>query len=206
MPLGGVFKLARNSIRSRSSVLDSFGRQVGGHGRGPSLALLDRVLGHDERLSFGGDEPDVLVVLAAEDAGDDLAVAGRQDDRFEPLCDLFVGVEDRLQQIGAILSGADAGKLGADLAAGDLAGRALTLWQRRHSTAALDREDRHAALGVAAGQDFTVRGQGVALGLGLFVLLKLAAELGVVAFGGGLDQVELELGGNLAGDQPVEPA
>ena len=103
-------------------------------------------------------------------------------------------------------SGADAGKLGADLAAGDLAGRAFDLVAAQAFDLGLGCEDRHAALGVAAGQDFTIGGQGVALGLGLFVLLELVAELGGVAFGGGLDQVELELGGDLAGDQPVEPA
>ena len=50
-------------------------------------------------------------------AGVDLAVAGGQHDRLESLGDLFVGVDDRFEHVGAGLAGADAGKLGADLAA-----------------------------------------------------------------------------------------
>ena len=204
--LGGVFKPARNSIRSRSSLRDSFCTRSAGMAEGPRLRLFDRLLGHDERPSSAVISRTFLSSSPRRTPVTDLAVAGRQHDRFEPLGDLFVGVDDRLQQICAILPAPMPESSGPTSPPVTSPVGPLTLWQRRHSTAALDREDRHAALGVAAGQDFAVRGQRVALGLGLFVLLKLAAEFGRVAFGGGLDQVELELGGDLAGDQPVEPA
>src|SRR5262249_9875233 len=186
--------------------LGEFRRQVGRHGRGTALALLDGVLEYGDRESLGGEEPDLLVVLAPEDAGDDLAVAGGPDDRFEPLGDLLVGVDDRLEQILAVLPRPDAGELGTDIASRDLAGPDPGLVTPQALGLGLVGEDGPAALGVAAGEDLAVGGEWVIPGLGGLVLLELPAELGFGARGHGLDQVELNFRRYPAGDEPVEPA
>ncbi len=164
--LGGVLKLARNSTRSRSSVLESFCTRSAGMAEGPRLRSSMESLATVTGLPFGGDEPDLLIVLAAEDAGDHLAVAGGQHDRFEPLGDLFVGIDDRFEEIRPVLAGTDAGELGPDLAAGDLAVPGPGLVAAQAFRRGLVGEDGTAAEGVAAGEDFAVRGQRVALGLG----------------------------------------
>ena len=112
-----LFRLARNSIRSRSSVLDSFWARSPGMAEGPrlrsSIVSLGRVRGLPsaviKRISLSSSPRRTPVWT--------LPSLGGQDDRLEPLGDLLVGVDDRLEQVGTSLTGADRRKLGADLAA-----------------------------------------------------------------------------------------
>src|SRR6185312_4061165 len=175
-------------------------------GGGSALAILDRVLGDVDRLPLGRHQVDGLVVLAAEDAGDDLAVAGGQDDRLEALGDLLVGIDDRLENVRAVVLAADAGEVRPDLAAGDLAVPGAGLVAAEAFGLGLVGEHGAAAAGVAAGEGLAIGGQRVALGLGVLVLAQFLADIGLGPEAGGLDQVEPDLGGELSGDELVEQA
>ena len=116
-----VFRLARYSIKSRSSVFLSFAATSAGIAEGPRLRSSIASFGTVDELPFGGDQPHLLCIFAAKNAGVDLAVAGGEHHRLKPLGDLLVGIEDRLEQVGPGQAGTDAGKLWAHFAAGRFA-------------------------------------------------------------------------------------
>ena len=88
------------------------------------LALLDSMSDFLDDLLLGGrvEEGDGLVVFAADDAGLDVAVLGLDEDLLVAVEDLGGGVDDGLDQLGAVVLDADAGEAGADLAAVVVAG------------------------------------------------------------------------------------
>ena len=90
-----------------------------------------------QRFALGGDQANFLVVFAAKNAGVDLAIARGQDDRLESLRDLFVGVDDRFEKVGAGLTVADAESSGPTSPPTGSPAGSLTLWQRTHSSSAL---------------------------------------------------------------------
>ena len=72
--------------------------QVAGHRRGAAFALLDRVFGHDDGLPSAVIRRTSLSSSPRRTPVWTLPSLGGQDDRLEPLGDLLVGVDDRLEK------------------------------------------------------------------------------------------------------------
>src|SRR3954447_18956613 len=87
--------------------------EILGHRRGASLLLFDLGFGYGQGVPLGGDQAEAGAVVLLEDPALDLAVAGGDDQGLEPLGDLPVGGDDRLEDVAPVLPLADPGQVGA---------------------------------------------------------------------------------------------
>ncbi len=99
---------------------------------------------------------------------------------------------------------ADAGELGADLAAGRVAAGAANLVTAHALDVGPRGEEPPAAVSIAAGEDLAKGRERIVGPLGCLVFLDLFSKFGLGSPGGRLEQVELDLGGCFTGDQAIE--
>ena|SRR6266446_8496772 len=145
-------------------------------------------------MSLGSDEPDLPGILRLDDADVDLAIAHAQDNRFEALGDLLVGIKERLQKIFALLLAADAGQIRADLAS-----FAFDLVAADAGNFSLVEEDILACVSITAGQGLAIASKQSAPGAGCFISSELALHLGRFTPAGGVQEVKLDFQRNLIG-------